>query len=263
LPLHELEELFCRLFRWQRFQTAKQQVESEETWGKRFTQEDLNDRTGLSLNTLACIFKRELGVECQFNRLSEAEGKILFWFAIYREPVAIAKIRKSVVGSASGRSVPQQVNSLIRRSLIEKIDGLFFLQPVVMELVTERLIQQVCTEFATRQLDVLQSHSLIRVQAKDYVLLMQLRLIVQPVMEWLLSCYRNVAEVEDRARLLLAQQRQKSGYVAGNLINLLVQIKVDLRGSDFSELLVWQADLLQVNLAGVNFENADLTESVL
>lgn len=72
-----------------------------------------------------------------------------------------------------------------------------------------------------------------------------------------------MAEVEDRARLLLAQQRQKSEYVAGNLINLLVQINVDLRGSDFSELVVRQADLLQVNLAGVNFENADLTESVL
>jgi transcriptional regulator with XRE-family HTH domain len=50
---------------WQRFQAAKQQAESEETWGKRFTQEDLNDRTGLSLNTLARIFKRELGVDRQ------------------------------------------------------------------------------------------------------------------------------------------------------------------------------------------------------
>jgi len=50
---------------WQRFQAAKQQAESEETWGKRFTQEDLNERTGLSLNTLARIFKRELGVDRQ------------------------------------------------------------------------------------------------------------------------------------------------------------------------------------------------------
>ncbi|MEI2579563.1 hypothetical protein [Scytonema sp. PRP1] len=47
---------------WQKFQTAKQQAESDETWGKRFSQEDLSARTGLSLNTLARIFKRELGV---------------------------------------------------------------------------------------------------------------------------------------------------------------------------------------------------------
>jgi transcriptional regulator with XRE-family HTH domain len=50
---------------WQKFQTAKQQAESDETWGKRFSQEDLSDRTGLSLNTLARIFKRELGVDRQ------------------------------------------------------------------------------------------------------------------------------------------------------------------------------------------------------
>src|SRR5579883_1131681 len=50
---------------WQKFQTAKQQAEADETWGKHFTQEDLSDRTGLSLNTLARIFKRELGVNRQ------------------------------------------------------------------------------------------------------------------------------------------------------------------------------------------------------
>jgi transcriptional regulator with XRE-family HTH domain len=50
---------------WQRFQKAKQQAESDETWGKHFSQEDLSDRTGLSLNTLARIFKREHGVDSQ------------------------------------------------------------------------------------------------------------------------------------------------------------------------------------------------------
>ncbi|MFH7029518.1 MAG: pentapeptide repeat-containing protein [Heteroscytonema crispum UTEX LB 1556] len=198
----------------------------------------------------------------QFDRLSEAEQKTLFWFAIHREPVSIAEIRENVVGFASQQNVPQQVNSLIRRLLLEKTDGLFFLQPVVMEYVTERLIQQVCTEFETQQIDVLQSHSLIRVQAKDYVREMQLRLIVQPVIERLLSRFGNVSAIEARARQLLVQQRQKTGYVAGNLINLLVQLQVDLHGSDFSELVVQQADLRQVNLVGVNFQNANLATSI-
>jgi WD40 repeat protein len=200
----------------------------------------------------------------QFNRLSVEEQKILYWFAIHREPMAIAEIRQNVIGATSQQTVPQQVNSLLRRSLLEKTDGLFFLQPVVMGYVTERLIQQVCTEFTTRQLDLWQSHSLIRVQAKDYIREMQLRLILQPVLEWLLSAYRNLSEVENRARLLLAQQRSEygAGYAAGNLINVLVQLKVDLQGSDFSELVVRQADLRQVNLVGVNFQNADLATSL-
>ena len=83
-------------------------------------------------------------------------------------------------------------------------------------------------------------------------------------MEWLLSSYRNLSEVENRARLLLTQQRSeyRAGYAAGNLINLLVQLKVDLQGSDFSELVVRQADLRQINLVGVNFQNADLSTSL-
>jgi transcriptional regulator with XRE-family HTH domain len=50
---------------WQRFQVAKQQTESEQSWGKHLTQEDLSDLTGLSLNTLYRVLKRELGVDRQ------------------------------------------------------------------------------------------------------------------------------------------------------------------------------------------------------
>jgi tricorn protease-like protein len=82
------------------------------------------------------------------------------------------------------------------------------------------------------------------------------------LIERLLSRYGSVSEIEERARTLLAQQRQKQGYVAGNLINLLVQLQVDLCGSDFSDLVVAEADLRQVNLAGVNFQNADLATSI-
>jgi transcriptional regulator with XRE-family HTH domain len=50
---------------WQRFQVAKQQAESAQIWGKHLTQEDLSERTGLSLNTLYRVLKRELGVDRQ------------------------------------------------------------------------------------------------------------------------------------------------------------------------------------------------------
>lgn len=198
----------------------------------------------------------------QFDRLSKAEQKILFWFAIHREPVSIAEIRENAVDPASGQSVPNLINSLIRRSLIEKTDGLFCLQPVVMEYVTGRFIQQVCTEFETSELDIWRSHTLVRVHAKDYVREIQLRLIMQPVIERLLALFGSVSEIEGRSRQILAQQGQKPGYIAGNLINLLVQLHVDLHDSDFSGLVVAEADLRQVNLAGVNFQNADLAKSI-
>ena len=72
----------------------------------------------------------------------------------------------------------------------------------------------------------------------------------------------SVANIEARSRQLLATQRQQTGYAAGNLINFLVQLQVDLRGSDFSDLVIQQADLRQVNLAGVNFQNTALAQSI-
>ncbi|MBD2248333.1 NB-ARC domain-containing protein [Nostoc sp. FACHB-888] len=206
----------------------------------------------------------------QFARLSEAEQKTLFWFAIHREPVSIADIRENVVDPAAQQSLPNLINSLLRRSLIEKAkptlieknDGLFFLQPVVMEYVTGRFVQQICIEFERQQLKVWQTHPLVRVQAKDYIREIQTRLIVQPVMEQLLSRFDSVAAIEAQARHILTQQGKKPGYVAGNLINLLVQLQVDLRSWDFSGLVVQQADLRQVDLAGANFQNADLTKSI-
>src|SRR6476661_2922496 len=164
-------------------------------------------------------------LDCQFDRLSEAEQKTLFWFAIYQEPVAIAVICESVVGSVAGKSVPQQINSLIRRSLLKKTDGLFCLQPYVLAYVTERLIQQICTEFETQQIDVLQSHSLIGVSEKDCKRKMKLRPIVQLAIERLLSRFTTISEIEEIANKLLEQQRHKPGYVAAKLRDFLVQLQ--------------------------------------
>ena len=98
----------------------------------------------------------------QFKRLSKDEQKVLFCLASHREPVSIAKISESTIDSTSEQlalsgaevNVPKQLNSLMRRSIVEKTDGLFSLQPVVMEYVNHRFMQQVSTEFQTFGLGV-------------------------------------------------------------------------------------------------------------
>jgi transcriptional regulator with XRE-family HTH domain len=73
----------------------------------------------------------------QFKRLSIAEQKVLFCLAIHREPVSIARIRESMVGLVPEQFALKQLNSLMRRSIVEKTDGLFYLHPVVMEYVID------------------------------------------------------------------------------------------------------------------------------
>jgi transcriptional regulator with XRE-family HTH domain len=66
-----------------------------ETWGKHFTQEDVSDRTGLSLNTLTRLFKRQLGVDRQSLEylfrafglvLTQAEFEIVVWRSLANAP---------------------------------------------------------------------------------------------------------------------------------------------------------------------------------
>jgi hypothetical protein len=48
---------------WHKLQQAMQRAEAEHNWGQRFTREQLSDRTGLSLQTIARILKRVEAVD--------------------------------------------------------------------------------------------------------------------------------------------------------------------------------------------------------
>lgn len=48
---------------WYKLQQAIQEAETEDNWGRRFTQEQLSDRAGISIHTVARILKREKAVD--------------------------------------------------------------------------------------------------------------------------------------------------------------------------------------------------------
>jgi hypothetical protein len=200
----------------------------------------------------------------QFERLSEIEQEMIFWLAINREPTSLVELNRDVVTTASRRRLPDAIQSLLRRSLIEKEGERFFLQPVVLEYVTDQFVQCISGEIASQTPERLRTHALLKAQAKDYVREMQKRLIVEPIAEQLRLQFGTSPAPEQPLKTLLEQQKQapQPDYIAGNLLNLLVHLQADLRGCDLSELAVWQADLRQANLAGVNFRNADLATSV-
>ncbi|MDM9385148.1 NB-ARC domain-containing protein [Chlorogloeopsis sp. ULAP01] len=205
-------------------------------------------------------------LEQQFNRLSDLEAEIMYWLAINREPVSLSELREDIVWLVPSAKLLEALESLGRRSLVEKSAATFTLQPVVMEFVTQVLIERVCEEIAAEDIELFRSHALIKATAKDYVREAQIRLILQPVVNGLLSVFRNKKGIEKHLTTVLVKQREESpqepGYTAGNILNLLKHIGTDLTGYDFSYLTVWQADLRKVNLHHVNFQNADLAKSV-
>ncbi|WP_190804841.1 NB-ARC domain-containing protein [Leptolyngbya sp. FACHB-261] len=81
----------------------------------------------------------------QFERLSEAEQATLCWLAVNQKNMTLSMLKEEVPARIK-RYLPRALNSLLRRSLIEKRENGFFLQPLVMDYVLERLNQQVCQE---------------------------------------------------------------------------------------------------------------------
>jgi WD40 repeat protein len=202
----------------------------------------------------------------QFNRLSEIEQQVLYWLAIYREPGSIAQLVADFIPSGFRSQLLGALQSLDRCSLIEKSGGGFTLQPVVMEYVTAGLIDRVCTEITTLEVDLFNTHALIQAQAKDYVRESQVRMILAPLAERLLGTYRSRQETKHQLDRLLTKLRSKfadtCGYAGGNLINLYRHLQIDLRGYDFSGVCIWQAYLLGMNLHDINFADTDVAKSV-
>ncbi|MEH2038654.1 NB-ARC domain-containing protein [Nostoc sp.] len=202
----------------------------------------------------------------QFSRLANLEKDIMYWLAINREPVSLSEIREDIVSPIPPQNLLEALESLVRRSLVEKSTALFTLQPVVMEYVTQRLIEIVCQEIETQNLDLFRCHALMKATAKDYVREIQIRLILKPVIDGLLTVLRSKRKLENQLTQILARLRETSpleqSYTAGNILNLLCHLESDLRGYDFSYLSIWQADLQCLKLHDVNFQNANFDRSV-
>ncbi len=215
------------------------------------------------------------------DRLTEEETNIVYWLAIEREPVSLVTLYDDLVSPLSRQNVASTLQSLQRRIPLERVAGRYFsLQPVLIEHVTARLVNQIASAFTKASRDLLESgtgradgpvrsvldtlqllntHSLVKATAKENVRDSQRRLILQPLAERLLAHYGHEVRALFMA-LLGAWRRERAsepGYVAGNVINLLSHVNINLHGVDFSHLRIWQACLQEVNLHTTDFSFAD------
>jgi WD40 repeat protein len=208
----------------------------------------------------------------QFQRLSTLEQQILYWLAIYCEPISVTQMYADYIPPVNPGELWDALESLCGRCLIELCRDInpcapvFTLQPVVMEYVTERIVERVCTEITTEKLALFNSLILVKAQIKEYVREIQVRTLVQLIIEKLLVDFDNKSQLETQLIKILATLRARSprraGYAASNILSLLLQMQTDLSGYDFSELCVWQSNLKGANLHNVNFTHADLAKSI-
>lgn len=227
------------------------------------------------LQKQTCVFQgiRQL-LDHQFERLEGLEKSVMYWLAIMRDPVSLQELQADLVPVVSEIDLLETLTSLQGRSLCVEIKFRetdeaamlrFTQQLVVMQYTVDKFIAQVFEEIRVGQPALLVSHVLMKAQSKDYVRDSQIRVILQPLTERLQGLYGRAEVIVEKLNGILSQIRKKPfslSYAAGNLINLMRHLKLDLTGYDFSGLTVWQADLRNINMHRVNFAHADLSKSV-
>ncbi|MBD2233944.1 WD40 repeat domain-containing protein [Phormidium tenue] len=204
----------------------------------------------------------------QYQRLAPLEQQIMAWLAIARDWVTIADLQTDIVPAIPKQRLLETLESLARRSLIEQKQARFTQQPVVMEYVTERLIDQISDEIiampqiAPAEGLLIDRYALVKATAKEYIRDSQTRLILQPIAQNLCARFNSTAALDRQMRQLLALLRQtftqSYSYGVGNLLNLMCHLKLDLTGYDLSGLTIRQAGLQKTPLHRVNLAHANL-----
>ncbi len=205
-------------------------------------------------------------IEQQFQRLSPQQKEIMYWSAITREEISYEQLSTMLLDPVACKALPKNLESLRRRSLLEKSANKFYLQSVVTEYLTEKFIDNFFEEIIAEKFELLSSYSIIDAQTKDYIFDTQIRLIANPLIEKLQVYFKTNQKLIEHLIHLVNVLRHSVykdlGYAGGNLINLLGLLKKNLNGINFADLTIRKAYLVSKELQAVNFQNSNLNQSV-
>ncbi|NJR59910.1 MAG: NACHT domain-containing protein [Cyanobacteria bacterium CRU_2_1] len=85
-------------------------------------------------------------IKQQLDRLSDLERDIAYWLAIWQEPISFCRLQTHLLASPDPVMLLEGIAGLERRSLLEKRfnsdQPSFTLQPLVMKIITDELVEQ-------------------------------------------------------------------------------------------------------------------------
>ena len=136
----------------------------------------------------------------------------------------------------------------------------------MQEYIIEKIIDSACQEIVTEDLNLLKTHALLKAQDKEYIKKEQIKFIIKPIINRCFKFLGDTEKIQDKLRQILIKLQNKDalevGYASGNVLNLLCQLNPNFDRADFSNLVIWQADLQNSDLHNVNFTGSDLAKSV-
>ncbi|KYC43101.1 hypothetical protein WA1_13445 [Scytonema hofmannii PCC 7110] len=181
----------------------------------------------------------------QFEYISALEQEILYWLAIKCQPISLSQLRAEILASVAQAELIEALESLLRRSLIERTveeeEVIFSLQqPVVSQYVLNQICERICTEireFSRNQkiekIELLRTLALVnKTQTNKEIYEMQVRLILKPIKNQLCHILRDESLIEEQLTKILSFLQGKTslvvGYARSNIESLLLELKLEL-----------------------------------
>ncbi|MGM3309651.1 caspase family protein [Anabaena sp. WFMT] len=206
--------------------------------------------------------------------VNQKEKTIMYWLAINREPVSRVTLQENILERIDINSLDTTILSLKKRFLItqikqdiEEYSVKFTLQPVLIEYLTNKLIEEIFEleiNSEPQELNLFNQYALMQATSKDFVRDTQIKLIVTPI---LTKIQHQPNPQQILLRILANIQNNPSlqqGYAAGNLLNFLsIFHQHQLHNYNFSGLTIRQAYLPETTLHDVNFSNCTFDKTVV
>ncbi|MTJ53125.1 NACHT domain-containing protein [Anabaena sp. UHCC 0253] len=183
----------------------------------------------INQNTLIVGDRLRIVLKQQLENLSELEQEIIYWLAIWQEPISFARLQTHLIVSIDPAKVFTEIIELEQKSLLEKwvndYEPSFTLQPLIMKIVTDELVENAtheiknCTENQDiSYLKILRNHWLLRPGTDDIAG----EKIIKQLRESLFRIYgANLPQILKQILLLLDNKSPLViGYIGCNVIAL-------------------------------------------
>lgn len=158
------------------------------------------------------------------KRLLPEEKEILYWLAINREPISLADLKSQIVLATNKNNLTNNINLLHNKFLLKNVKNKLAIEPVIIEFLTEKLIKEIVEEIIQQKPEILNTHALVIVQSKEYLVDSQIRMIIEPIKQMLIDYLGSIKLINYLKEILANQQENyplKPGYLGGNIFNLL------------------------------------------
>ena len=213
------------------------------------------------------IFKKiEELLNWHYERLTDNEKEILYMIAINRIPISFNSIKNDIVSVKSKKRLSDNLEDLQLRIPLEKVNTRFTLQPVLLEFIVDKFTNLFCINLINEDLDFINQFPIKKALTRDFVRNTQDRIILNPIKDALIEKYGDYKTIKEKFNGILnqlrANYRNKAGYAAGNLLNLLCHLEPTVSDLDFSSLTVWNLFAQNNRLHNIDFSCADLSKSL-